>query len=210
MDILKIVEVLKKIREKIGFNYVGVDDLFILASLVHYEDEEVNKNLTWYFNSQLVYDPEGCKYIIPWKSRIEYLMKVGLLEKSDAFYRTTKEGNIIIEPSKLTPSKLFIEEIYVEKTLKESLFDVLSADVWGDQFFMENTFPNNTIPTSLRTKGFTTPEDLINLFWKKVNFGDKNAVEVFFNNAKKYKEKYPTYSLSRFILEYEYLIKNLK
>lgn len=210
MDIKNITFLLQKVREKCDYKYVGVEDLYLLVSLANYELTDVNKDLTWYLNSQLVYDPEEYNFIIPWKKRIEYLIRLNLLETPyGSFYRTSKEGQIIIEPSKLKVTEKFTKEIYIKNELKESLFELL-LEQWGDEVFYGELYPSNLITNKNKEKNLETTEDLINLFWKKVNYGNSESVKIFFSNAKKLKEKYPALTLIKLIKEYEYLKKNIK
>lgn len=209
---------LKRVSEACNESVITVEDLFLLLSInsrtENPHDIELNKSLGWYFKSLMFYDVNGNnETLIPWATRVEYLIELGLLSAPYGEYvKINKQGRKEIQILKLEVTEKFRKGILTGKSSKDKLWEYLLSDVWGEELYVEGREFSNRLPAKeYHRLGFRTEEDVMNLFWKLCDNGNTLAVSEFFNNTLQYKEEFGTDRiLIRYLLEYKSLQKRLE
>jgi hypothetical protein len=218
MNLGDTLVLLKRVSEACDQKVITCDDLFLLLSINQRteapHDIELNKQLGWYFKSLMFYDVNGKNEIlIPWATRVEYLIDLGLLcAPYGEYIKINKQGRKEIQILKLEVTEKFRKGILTGKSSKEKLWEYLLSDVWGEELYVEGKEFSNRLPAKEYHKlGFRTEEDVMNLFWKLCDAGNTIGVSSFFNNTIEYKEEFGTDRiLIRYLLEYKSLQKRLE
>ena len=218
MNLVETLQLLRKVSENCEEKVITVEDLFFLLAIAtrteNPHDIELNKQLGWYFKSLMFYDVNGKhEVLIPWATRVEYLIDLGLLEAPyGEWVKINKQGRKEIQILKLEVTEKFRKGILTGKSSKEKLWEYLLSDVWGEELYVEGKEFSNRLPAKEYHKlGFRTEEDVMNLFWKLCDAGNTIAVSNFFNNTIEYKEEFGTDRiLIRYLLEYKSLQKRLE
>lgn len=218
MNLGDTLVLLKKVSEACEDKVISVEDLFLLLA-IHSRTEsshdiELNKSLAWYYKSLMFYDNGGeNETLIPWATRVEYLISLGLLEAPYGEYiKINKQGRKEVQILKLEVTTKFRRGILTGKSSKEKLWEYLLSDVWGEELYVDGKEFTNRLPAKDYHKlGFRTEEDVMNLFWKICDNGNTLAVSKFFNNTIEYKENFGVDRiLIRYLLEYNTLQKRLE
>lgn len=192
-----------------------VEDLFLLMS-IHARTEyplekELHQDIKWYYKNFRMYDNMGeVPMIIPWSKRIEYLMRIGMLDAPyGEWVKIDQHGFKEIDLLKLEVTEKFKKECLVDVSKKDQLWEYF-LDEYGHYFYIgDNRFSNRLPPKEVRDAGVRNEEAMKDLFWKHTGNGTRTGIAEVFDTFYKYKE-HPELQrlLGRFLLDYQ-SIKNI-
>lgn len=216
MNLLEQFKLLRKISE-VCSEPIMIEDLFLLLSIYHRNesnlDVELQHEIKYYYLQFQFYDASSdSPTLISWVKRVEYLMKLGLLEAPYNNWIKEKNGYKVLDILKLEVTSKFVQECLVDSAKKDVVWN-FAIEEWGGEWNYVNgeKFPNRIPSRDYWKLGLRTEENLRDLFWKIAESGSKTGIIEIFETMKAYKEYINDgRSLTRFLTEYDTIKKILK
>ena len=217
MNLLEQFKLLRKISE-VCSEPIMIEDLFLLLSIYHRNesnlDVELQHEIKYYYLQFQFYDASSDNpTLISWVKRVEYLMKLNLLEAPYGEWKKVKSGFVSVDILKLEVTNKFKKDILAKSESKRTLWEyLLSDDVWGEELYVNGEEYSNRIPAKEYHKmGYRSEEHVMDLLWKLCDYGNTIAIKKFFTTTMEYKEEFGVDRiLIRYLLEYHSLEKRLK
>ena len=216
MNLVDTLNVLKKISENLNDEPIPVEDLFLLQCIYERsnspENTELQRNINWYFSSFKMYDSMGdSPVLIKWSKRVEYLIKRGLLEAPyGKWCFADKNGFIQIDFLKLEVTDKFKKGCLVDAENKIKLWE-LFIEEFGEFYYIDGKELPQRIPSKeIRDRGLKSEEDMLDKFWRLCGNGKTSEIKHVFDVMYKFKESDMSYTLGRFLLDFNSIKKTLK
>ena len=212
MNLLETFKLLRKISE-VCSKPIMIEDLFLLLSIYHRNesnlDVELQHEIKYYYLQFQFYDASSdSPTLISWVKRVEYLMKLNLLEAPYGEWKKVKSGFVSVDILKLNVTEKFVRECLIDSSKTEIVWNYFCETFGEWNYVGDEKFPNRLPSRDFWKLGIRSEEDLKNLFWKICNSGSKTGVAEVFDTLEKYRNILnDNRSLTRFLTEYSTIKK---